>query len=343
MRRNKKWIAVGLVMLMAAVGFLGCKKGEGKLPPAPTGALNNESYMDDAAVTVNGDSVSYREAMLYLQTARQEYEGAYGSEIWQYTLNADGSSLGEWVKDQTLEKIVYIKVVCSEAKKRGIELDSEEKSIVAQRTEDYMKKAEYSALSLYGIARKDVENVYTDNALAQKLYDTVTLNVDTDITDAEAEQKHIQSMMLKNYHEDELGNRSAMTVLELIATLDRFDALFEEAKTTKDFYSLAFANTEDKTLLDQWVGEGELPEEFAAAYGLKTGEAMQIKAENGYYIFYCASDYDEEAIRAKKEELIALRQEKAFDEVYDTWRAEATVEINEELWKAIGFDMDAKG
>ena len=99
MRRSKKWIAVGLVMLMAAAGFPGCKKGGGKLPPAPTGALNNESYMDDAAVTVNGDSVSYREAMLYLQTARQEYEGAYGSEIWQYTLNADGSSLGECALD----------------------------------------------------------------------------------------------------------------------------------------------------------------------------------------------------------------------------------------------------
>lgn len=342
MRKNKKVLYIGMTALFAVLAAAGCKKNE-KLPPAPTGALNNEAYLDDAAVTVDGVSVSYREAMLYLQTARQEYEGAYGSEIWQYTLNADGSSLGEWVKDQTLEKIVYIKVVCAEAKKRGIELDSEERSLVMQRTEDYMKKAEYSALSLYGIARKDVETVYMDNALAQKLYDTVTLNVDTDISNAEAAQKHIQSMMLKNYHEDELGNRSPLTVLELIAMLDRFDALYEETQTTTDFYSLAFANTEEKELLDLWVGEGDLPEEFAAAYDLKTGESMQIKVENGYYIFYCASDYDEDATQAKKEELIALRQEKAFEEVYASWRAGVQVEINEELWKAIGFDMDAKG
>lgn len=343
MKKKKPTRVLFVAVLGTVVLCFGCKKKEKPLPPAPTGGLKNEAYLDDAAVTVDGVSVSYREAMLYLQSARQEYEGAYGSSIWQYALNEDGSSLGEWVKDQTLEKIIYIKVICAQAKKQGLELDSEERSVIAQRTEEYMQKAEYGALSLYGIARKDVENVYMDNALAQKLYDTVTLNVDTDISNSEAAQKHIQSLMLKNYHEDELGNRSALTVLELIATLDRYDALYEEAKKTEDFYSLAFANTEDKELLDIWVGKGDLPEKFAAAYQLKTGELLQIKEENGYYIFYCASDYDEDATQAKKEEMIALRQEKAFEEVYEGWRADAKVEVNEELWKAIGFDMDAKG
>lgn len=343
--RKKRFCMVALALLLAGSSVLsGCKKKPGSgLLPAPTTALNNTGYMDDAAVTVDGVSVSYREAMLYLQTAKQEYESTYGSDIWQYVMNEDGSSLGEWVKDQTLEKIVYIKVVCAQAKKAGLELDSEERSLVAQRTEEYMRDAEYSAMALYGISRKDVENVYMDNALAQKMYDSVTLNVDTEISDEEAAQKHIQSLMIKNYHEDELGNRSALTVLELIAAVDRFDALYEEAQTTKDFYTLAFTNTEDKGLLDVWVGEGELPQQFAAAYDLKTGECMQIRVEDGYYIFYCASDFDEEATLAKKEELIALRQEKAFEEIYNSWRQGVEVQINEELWHAIGFDVEAQG
>jgi len=233
--------------------------------------------------------------------------------------------------------------VCAEAKKMGIELDSEEKKRINERTEEYMSKAEYSALALYGIARKDVEQVYTDNALVQKLYDSITLNVDTDISNEEAAQKHLQSLMLKNYHEDALGNRTALTVLELIATLDRFDTLYVEAQTTKDFYSLAYANSEDKQYLDIYVGEGDLPEELSAAYDLKTGEAMQIRAESGYYVFYCASEYDEDATIAKKEELIALRQEEAFRELYESWRANAKIKMNEVLWKAIGFHMEAQG
>ena len=70
---------------------------------------------------------------------------------------------------------------------------------------------------------------------------------------------------------------------------------------------------------------------------------MQIRAGDGYYIFYCVSEYDEDATIAKKEELIALRQEEAFKELYETWRTGAEIEINEVLWKAIGFDMDAAG
>lgn len=340
--RGKRRTAAGLLLCMLLAASAGCgKSGKTKEPPTIGGDVTQ--YMNDAVVTVDGAGVSYREAMLYLQSTKQEYESAYGGEIWQYQLNKDGTTLGEWVKNQTLEQIIYIKIVCAQAKKLGIELDSEEKKMVTERTESYMAKAEYSSLALYGIGRKDVERVYTDNALAQKIYDSVTLNVDTDISNQEAAQKHLQSLMLKNYHEDELGNRTALTVLELIAALDRFDSLYENARTTKDFYSLAYASTENPEYLDIRVGENDLPEELSAAYELKTGEVMQIRATDGYYIFYCVSEYDEDATIAKKEELIALRQEEAFKELYEEWRAGAEIEMNEVLWKAIGFDMDAAG
>ena len=339
---KKKWIMVGLVLCLLLGGLAGCKKDSGKTEN-PTGPVDRTEYMDEAVVTIDGSEVGYREAMLYLQAAKQEYESAYGGEIWQYMLNADGTTLGQWVKNQTLEQIIYIKIVCAQAKRLGIELDSEEKRRVAERTEEYMGKAEYGTLALYGIARKDVERVYADTMLAQKIYDSVTLNVDTDISNTEAAQKHLQSLMLKNYHEDELGNHSALTVQELIATLDRFDALYKEAQETTDFYSLAYANSEDKQYLDIMVGDGDLPEMFSAAYGLAEGEAMQIRTDSGYYIFYCVSEYDEDATIAKKEELIALRQEEEFKKLYEDWRGEAKIEMNEVLWKVIGFDLEAEG
>lgn len=335
--KKRRWPAVVLIGALL-ISLTGCDKlpgGDGK----PTGPVDRTEYMDKAVVTIDGTEVGYREAMLYLQAAKQEYESAYGEEIWQYILTEDGTTLGEWVKEQTLEQMIYVKIVCAQAKRLGIELDSEEKNRVSERTEEYMGKAEYGTLALYGIARKDVERVYTDTALAQKIYDSVTLNVDTDISNAEAAQKHIQSLMLKNYHEDDLGNRSSLTVQELIATLDRFDALFAEAQTTKDFYSLAYANTDDKQYLDMMVGEGELPEEFAAAYHLAGGEAMQLRTDNGYYIFYCVSEYDEDATIAKKEEMIAMRQEEEFKKLYEQWRGEAKVEMNDTIWEAIGLDL----
>ncbi len=337
----KKRLLGGLVIGVLLICLTGCDKlpgGDGK----PTGPVDRTEYMDKAVVTIDGTEVNYREAMLYLQAAKREYESAYGEEIWQYVLAEDGSTLGEWVKNGTLEQMIYVKIVCAQAKRLGIELDSEEKNRVAERTEEYMGRAEYGTLALYGIARKDVERVYTDTALAQKIYDSVTLNVDTDISDTEAAQKHIQSLMLKNYHEDELGNRASLTVQELIATLDRFDSLYAEAQTTSDFYSLAYANTDDKQYLDMMVGEGDLPEEFAAVYELNAGEAMQLRTDGGYYIFYCVSEYDEDATIAKKEELIALRQEEEFKKLYEQWRSEAIIETDEAVWEVIGLDLNGE-
>ncbi len=335
---KKKRLLGGVLVGILLISLAGCDKLPGG-KETPTGPVDRTEYMDEAVVTVDGTEVGYREAMLYLQAAKKEYENAYGEEIWRYILTEDGETLGEWVKNSTLEQMVYVKIVCAQAKRLGIELDSEEKNRVAERTEEYMGRAEYGTLALYGIARKDVERVYTDTALAQKIYDSVTLNVDTDISDAEAAQKHIQSLMLKNYHEDELGNKASLTVQELIATLDRFDSLYGEAQTTKDFYSLAYANTDDKQYLDMMVGEGDLPEEFAAAYELGAGEAMQLRTDGGYYIFYCVSEYDEDATIAKKEELIALRQEEEFKKLYEQWRSEATIETDETVWEVIGLDL----
>ena len=339
---KKKLITGILTACLLATVFAGCDKKSGTGGKSDVPADRSE-YMDAAVVTIDGEAVGYREAMLYLQAAKQEYENAYSGEIWQYILNEDGSTLGEWVKNQTLEQIIYVKIVCAQAERLGITLDSEEKNRVAERTEEYMGRAEYETLALYGIARKDVEQVYADTALAQKVYDSVTLNVDTDISNAEAAQKHLQSLMLKNYYEDELGNRSALTVQELIAALDRFDSLYVQAQETKDFYSLAYANTEDKQYLDMMVGEGDLPEEFSEAYKLSAGEAMQIRTDDGYYVFYCVSEYDEDATIAKKEELIALRQEEEFKKLYEEWRGGAAVEMNDAIWEAIGFDLEAEG
>ncbi len=339
MKKRGKAFCLLLCVLVAGAG--GCKKGA-EDTVKPIDAPDRTEYMNEAVVTVDDVEIGYREAMLYLQAAKQEYESAYGDGIWQYMLDAEGTTLGERVKNRTLEQVIYVKIVCAQAKKLGIELDSEEKSRVAERTEEYMGKAEYGTLALYGIARKDVEQVYADTALAQKVYDSVTLNVDTDISNAEVAQKHLQSLVLKNYHEDELGNRTPLTVQELIATLDRFDSLYEEAKETKDFYSLAYANTEDKTFLDIMVGDGDLPTELQEAYRLETGEAMQIRTDNGYYLFYCVSGYDEDATIAKKEELIALRQEETFKKLYEEWRGAAKVAMNDDIWQVIDRDLEAE-
>ena len=99
------------LLLGAAVLCCGGCKGDGKKTNAPTKTPDRTEYMDESVVTIDGTGVGYREAMLYLESAKREYENAYGKGVWQYELEADGTTLGEWVKEHTLEQMIYIKIV----------------------------------------------------------------------------------------------------------------------------------------------------------------------------------------------------------------------------------------
>ena len=80
MRRR---MMAGCVLLCVLLGVTGGCKKETETKETPTGTVERTEYMDDAVVTIDGAEVGYREAMLYLQAAKQEYESAYGGEICQ--------------------------------------------------------------------------------------------------------------------------------------------------------------------------------------------------------------------------------------------------------------------
>jgi len=68
-----------------------------------------------------------------------------------------------------------------------------------------------------------------------------------------------------------------------------------------------------------------------------------IETTDYYYIFYCVTDFDVDATHAKKEEIIADRQEKEFQTRYKEWRGTTHIEVNEEIWDALDFDMESVG
>ena len=346
MRKNWKTRLGCFVMagILAMTGFGMTACGDKEKEVSSEKHSEKTMWEEGSIVRIGDIQVDYREALLYLQSTKEEYEVMYGVDIWQYQLAEDGSTLGEWVKDQTLEQIIYMKIICSQAEELGISLNEDDWSNINEQTLEYMSHFAETDLILYGIDEEIVRQIYADNALALKVYESVTLNVVVKVPEEEARQRRYQSLNIKNYNEDELGNRVSLTVLELIEVMDKVDELFEKAQTTNDLYALAFANTEDDTYLDVTIGKGDLPEEIEAeVLAMQTGETKMVKTPEEYYIFHCVSDYEEDATMEKKEELIAIEQEAEFLKLYQKWKEDTFVEVNEEIWKAIGFDTDAQG
>lgn len=338
MKRAGYRIAAMTALLCIIVGMTGCGLFGGK---EPAGTVWREGSM----LRIGDSQIDYREGMVYLQAIQEEYEQYYGSDIWMYAVDGMGNSLGDLVKQQVLEQIIYIKVVCKQADTLGIVLSEEELLDAEQKTKAYMEKIADTDLGLYGVNEDIVRRIYTDNILARKTYEFSTLNVDTDISDEEAGQHRFYTIAIRNFKIDASGSRvsySAEETTELWATMQE---LLQQAQETDDFYKLANSITEDSSMLDVTVGKGDLPEEYEdEVLKLKTGELSSvIETTDYYYIFYCQTEYDVDATLAKKEQMIAKRQEEAFQTYYEAWKKETTIELNQPVWDSIGFDTNAEG
>ena len=82
-----------------------------------------------------------------------------------------------------------------------------------------------------------------------------------------------------------------------------------------------------------------LPEEILIqGLKMKTGKMSKvIETEKGYFVLYCVNDFDEDATRAKKEEMIEAEQERVFSEAYTSWSKNYKVEIGKKLWEQISL------
>ena len=340
-RRNKKssvWpkIIIFIVVLVLSAIIFG-RRGEEK--PEET------KWQEGSMLRIGDTQVDYREGMVYLNAVQEDYEQYYGSDIWKYAVDSQGKTMGEIIKEDTLEQIIYIKVVCQKANELGIVLSEEELQTVDRQTAEYMEQIQDSDLLLHGVNADIVRRIYSDNMLARKTFETTTLNVDTDIPDEEAAQHRFYSIAIRNFKIDASGNRVSYNVNELTELKARVESLHVQAQETEDFYKLAAANTEDATMLEVVGGISDFPEEYEdTVLALNTGELSSvIETTDYYYIFYCVTDFDVDATHDKKEAMIAERQEKEFQARYREWRSGIRIEVNEEVWEVLDFDMESVG
>lgn len=340
-REKKKRSTIGVKLLLFVVIFV-FAGGFFMLREQEQTDKSKTSWQNGSFLRIGDVQVDYREGLVYLDAVREDYEQYYGSDIWQYAVDSHGNTIGTWLKQQVLDQIIYIKVVCQKADELGIVLTGDELQQVETQTAEYMEKPEAAKLAVYGVNEDIVRRIYYDNLLARKTFEVSTLNVDTNIPDEEARQRRFYSIAIRNYKIDASGKRISYEGDEVTELLARMEELRQQAEQTDDFYKLAASITEDSTMLELLGGVGEFSENYEdALFALTTGELSEvIETTDYYYIFYCVSDYDIDATLAKKEELISKRQEEEFMRLYEEWKAATYVEVNETEWNDMDFIYD---
>src|SRR5699024_7110696 len=191
----------------------------------------------------------------------------------------------------------------------------------------------------YGINEEVVYQFFFDNLMAERVYDAATMSVDTQVSDEEAKQITIQYLLIATTNVDNEGNRVSISEEDKKAAYAKAQDLLSQATSADDFYSFAKSNT-DSAEVEKVIGKKDVEPAFEkAAFALKSGELSSIvEGDQGYLIIYCVEDYNEDATLDKKEKIIDERQSKMFQEVFEEWKKEVKVKLNNKLWDDIQFD-----
>lgn len=294
---------------------------------------------DDIVMKIGDTTLTYKEAMLYMLSQKEETEVLYGGDIWDFMLDDEGSTYEDKLKEKTLEDLIYLKIVCSKSAELNIYLSEDDKMDVDEYTMDYLMNFTESQMKEYKIDNLTVKKIYTDNVLANKIYESLTLNVDTSVSDEEAWQSVFYYIFLPKYSYDTSGNLVVFTEKELEDMKEYADEVYAKAQEGTDFYALAKTATYDSDEIEITAGYSDIISEFAdIVFSLGEGEMTPIlENASGYFIFYCKTKFDEDATYQKKEDIIIGRQQEIFMESYNKWRSEAEIIINYDLWESIHF------
>ncbi len=306
------YLLLAAVLTLSACSFPGKKKS------------NSE---ENVMIRLGDTIVEKSEVMVYLDATRTDYEQYYGDAIWNYVIDYDGGTLADVVKDQVLEEIIYVKTVCMQAESLGVTLSADELMKVDDQTDNYMKNSAPA-----GTNRDVVRHVYYDNMIARKIFEQATLNIDTNISNDEAGQRRFYTIALRNHKIGSDGTRMEYTEKEKEDFTEHLELVRKKAAETDNFLAYAKSVTEDSDMLNITVGKGVLSEKAeTAAFALSAGEITPVIWDDEYcYIFYCVNTFDIDATLAKKEEMITKRRKEAFKAIYEAWKKDTVVTVNEE-------------
>ena len=266
---------------------------------------------------IGGRECSLKEARVYLCNYANLYGTAYTIDLWQHDFGE--YSLEDYVKDITLSELTRVYCMDLLAESREMSLSEEELQKTAEAVGEYYASLTRDEISYMEVSEADIREYYEHYALAQKLYNSLTGEVNEEVSDDEARVMEIMQIYVSD-------QAKAMHVQQKLEAGD-------------DFAAVA-GNYNELSAIQISVARDDLPKEVEEiAFQLDDNEISdRIEVENGYYFIKCLNKYDVEQTEANKSNIVEKREKEAFDDVYHAFTAGLNSYLNEETWNEVRLD-----
>lgn len=311
-KRNKiQILAAGIAMMLLTSG---CKIGNKEI--VVSNSLNNRQVFQIGETTCG-----IKEAKVYLANYQNIYGTAYGLDLWQHDFGDD--SLEEYIKDITLEELTQVVCMNQLAKAQEMALTAEEEALAADAAAEYYATLTSDEIAYLGVSESDICEYYEHYALAQKLYNSLTSEVNEEVSDDEAR---------------------IMEIMQIYVTSEqRAQEVAEKLAEGEDFASVA-NNYNELSSIQIYVSRDDMPEEVEKiAFQLDNDQVSgKIEVESGYYFIRCVDKYNEELTEANKANIVEKREKEAFDDVYDEFVSSLSSNMNEKVWEELEINTESE-
>lgn len=260
------------------------------------------------------------ETMVILTTEKLRYEDVYTEEIWNAVVNEDGTTFESALLPQIHDFMIELKTMSNMAKEQEITLTSREKEQVEAASERYISALGSETMESFGLKTEDLSALYTDYWLSEKLVEQLTGELNLEVSDSEAKVITVAQIVLFNLEKAE----------EVLALVQKDGADFNAV--AKEYSEME----EIKQSLCRGQNKGAYED---AAFHMEEGEISGVVEDDGvYYILKCVDDYDEEATRVRKEQMMQEKKTEIFQTSYQTYKADHPLTGEKELWETLSID-----
>ncbi len=297
-------------------------------------------FSDDEIFRIEDSVCSIQEIMVYLINTQNGYESTFGAEIWD-TQTSDGT-VAQQLKESILAKVAQIKAMNLLANDMEIVLEDSEIETARKAAQAYYDTlSEEDIEAMCGVTLEDITRIYSEYALADKLYDYIIRDINPEISDDEARTITVEQIFLKTYDLDASGEKVPYTDTAKNTVYLKAKSIKNQLVEGTSFEELMseYNEAEESTIS---FGKGEMEEAYeTAAFNLGTDEISDVvEVADGYVIIKCVTTFNREETEYNKVRIVAERKREVFGQQYDAFVDTLTKELNEELWDSITVTSD---
>ncbi|SHI36193.1 peptidylprolyl isomerase [Parasporobacterium paucivorans] len=301
------------------------------------GRINFTTILSSKEVyTISDETCSVSTARLFLGIKKSAYEKRFGEDVWNQEFAGDGFE--QYIKADVLDEMSDITLRYLFAKKNGTVLTDGEKEKVKQVSNVFYGALTSDQVEKTGVNQESIYEIVEKYALAEKVFDEMTGDIASKISDVDAKVIRVQSIFIKTFSLDDEGNRVAFGEQEIQSAKSKAADILDKATNGEDFAALAQEYSDDSTV-EYTFCKSEMEEVFSeAAFSLKDGEISGvIETDKGFYVIRCLNSYLPDESAHKKTELIQKEKDEVFEKSYQPFVEGLNHTVNKRLWKNLSI------